>query len=329
MTRNFVFLPPNLGGWGGECRVFKRNPICVYTVAHLTRQNLREMSSDPQSSLPVPLAIQQNGSGYPILCLHGHPGSADCMKVFTDALSQQFRTIAPDLRGYGKSQTRSPFAMADHLTDLEALLDELGIEECLILGWSLGGILAMELALRNPTRFSGLILVATAAHPVSNLPQPSAQELLFTLIAGGLNWLKPGWRWNIDTFGRRSLLKYLLTQHSETAYRFLAQAGGPATVKTSRHAHNALNRALTQRYNRLPDLANLDCPCLVLSGADDRHILTQASYETAQSLKNSQWICYPKSAHLFPWEIPAHVNEDIQQWLGTCFSTIGANQRNL
>jgi pimeloyl-ACP methyl ester carboxylesterase len=282
------------------------------------------LASQPASSFP--LTVQQKGSGFPILCLHGHPGSADCMRVFTDVLSEQFWTIAPDLRGYGKSQTRSPFTMQDHLTDLEALLDELGIKECMILGWSLGGILAMELALRNSARFSGLILAGTAAHPISNLPQPSMQELLFTLLAGGLNWLKPSWRWNIDTFGRRSLLKYLLTQHSPTAYGFLAQAGGPATIKTSRHAHNALNRALAKHYNRVPDLASLDCPCLVLSGADDRHILTQASYETAQNLKNSQWICYPETAHLFPWEIPVRINQDIQQWLHTSFS---ARQGNL
>ncbi len=243
------------------------------------------------------------------------------MRVFTDVLSEHFWTIAPDLRGYSKSRTRSPFTMQDHLTDLEALLDELGIEKCMILGWSLGGILAMELALRNPAQFSGLILAGTAAHPISNLPQPSMQKLLFTLVAGGLNWLKPGWRWNIDTFGRRSLLKYLLTQHNATAYRLLAQAGGPATVRTSRHAHNALNRALAQHYSCLPGLAKLDCPCLVLSGADDRHILTQASYETAQNLKNSQWICYPETAHLFPWEIPVRVNQDIQQWLHTNFSS--------
>ncbi|WP_404788667.1 alpha/beta fold hydrolase [Altericista sp. CCNU0014] len=278
------------------------------------------MSPANAPSTPFPLSVRQQGKGFPILCLHGHPGSADCMGVFTDSLSEQFWTIAPDLRGYGKSRTRTPFTMQDHLTDLEALLDRLGIEECPILGWSLGGILAMELALRNPTRFPGLILVGTAARPISNLPPPTALELLFTLLAGGLNWLKPGWHWNIDTFGRQSLLKYLLAQHNPTAYRFLARAGGPATVKTSRHAHNALNRALAQHYNRIPDLAALDCPCLVLSGAEDRHILTQASYETAQHLKNSQWICYPETAHLFPWEIPARVNRDIQEWLRTHFN---------
>jgi pimeloyl-ACP methyl ester carboxylesterase len=264
---------------------------------------------------PFPLTVKRQGTGFPILCLHGHPGSADCMQVFTDALAANFWTIAPDLRGYGQSQVRSPFAMEDHLTDLEALLDRLGIEQCLILGWSLGGILAMELALRNPARFSGLILVATAAHPLSNVPQPTMLELVLTLITGGLNWLKPGWRWNIDTFGRRSLLKELLSQHTPSAYRFLAKAGGPATLKTSRHAHTALNNALAQHYNRVPDLVALDCPCLVMSGERDRHILAQTSQETAAHLKNSHYICYSNTAHLFPWEIPEQVNQDIQQWL--------------
>jgi pimeloyl-ACP methyl ester carboxylesterase len=268
-----------------------------------------------KKSKPIQLAFDQQGQGWPILCLHGHPGSADCMKVFTDALSQDFLTIAPDLRGYGRSKTRSPFVMEDHLTDLEALLDQLNIQDCFILGWSLGGILALELALRYPDRIKGLILVATAANPISNLPSPSKSELINTLIVGGLNWLRPGWSWNINTFGRRSILKYLFSEHSPEAYSFLARAGSAATLKTSRHAQNALMAALGQRYDRLSDLDRIQSPCLVLSGAEDRHIISKASHETAQSLKNSHWICYPSASHLFPWEIPDQMNQDIQAWL--------------
>jgi pimeloyl-ACP methyl ester carboxylesterase len=268
-----------------------------------------------KKSKSMQLVFNQAGEGWPILCLHGHPGSADCMKVFTDALSQDFWTIAPDLRGYGRSKTRSPFVMEDHLGDLEALLDLLNIQDCFILGWSLGGILALELALRYPERIKGLILVATAANPISNLPQPSKQEWVNTLIAGGFNWLKPGWTWNINTFGQRSILKYLFSQHSPEAYRFLAQAGGPATLKTSRHAQNALMAAMGQRYDRLSDLDRIQSPCLVLSGAEDRHIISKASQETAQSLQNSHWICYPNASHLFPWEISGQMNQDIRTWL--------------
>jgi pimeloyl-ACP methyl ester carboxylesterase len=273
------------------------------------------MPKSDQPSAAFSLAVQQQGKGYPILCLHGHPGSADCMNVFAEPLSRQFWTISPDLRGYGRSKTRSPFAMSDHLTDLEALLDKLEIKRCLVLGWSLGGILALELALRQPERVTGLILVATAARPISNLPQPTASEMMYTLIVASLNWLKPGWRWNIERFGQRSLLKHLITQHTEDAYRFLASAGSAAVLQTSRQAQQALAISLKQGYNRLSDLTNLPQPCLVLSGANDRHILSRASQETAQSLEHSRYICYPGVSHLFPWEIPSVLNQDIREWL--------------
>ncbi|MEO0319864.1 MAG: alpha/beta fold hydrolase, partial [Pseudomonadota bacterium] len=50
------------------------------------------------------LAIERRGTGPPLLCLHGHPGTGRCMSVFTDVLSRDFTTIAPDLRGYGRSR---------------------------------------------------------------------------------------------------------------------------------------------------------------------------------------------------------------------------------
>ena len=98
------------------------------------------------------LKTEIRGQGYPILCLHGHPGCAASMSVFTDYLSQQYQTIAPDLRGYGKSRYQQQFQMQDHLTDIIALLDRHQIEQCLVLGWSLGGMIAMELALKQPER---------------------------------------------------------------------------------------------------------------------------------------------------------------------------------
>jgi proline iminopeptidase len=239
------------------------------------------------------------------------------MRVFTDPLSQHFHTIAPDLRGYGRSRTRSPFQMTDHLNDLSALLDHKNIEHCLALGWSLGGIVALELALRHPERITGLILVATAARPVSQVPRYTRAMLVNTVMAGVLNLIKPGWPWNIRTFGEQSVLRDLMTQHTPEAYRWLAKAGTLATLRTSKYAHQALAQALTQRYSRLADLERINCPCLVLYGTNDCHILSSASLETAQHLNNSQHTCYPNVAHLFPWEIPSQVNQDIWQWIHT------------
>lgn len=269
----------------------------------------------PTRSAAFPLVTEIRGSGFPVLCLHGHPGIGRTMSVFTKPLSQQFQTLAPDLRGYGGSRPTAPFTMEDHLSDLIALLDRQAISQCLILGWSLGGILAIELALRYPERVTGLILIATSARPWSNHPPVSWQDNLYTGIAGILNKLKPGWRWNIETFGKRSLFRYLIQQHTHVAYRYLAEEGMPAYFQTSRPASQALMTAIRNGYNRLPNLAQVSCPTLVLAGAQDCHITAASSQETVQALPNGTAYCYPNTAHLFPWEIPDRVLQDIHKWL--------------
>lgn len=255
------------------------------------------------------------GQGLPILCLHGHPGSGQSLSVLTQPLSTRFKTIAPDLRGYGSSRAQTDFVMTDHLSDLESLLDRHQIEQCLVLGWSLGGILALELALRSPKRVSGLILIATAARPQSSHPAITWQDNAYTGIASILNWFNPGWQWNIDAFGRRSLYRYLIQQHTPAAYHYLAKAALPAYLQTSGRATRALFMALQRGYNRLADLPTIQCPCLVLAGENDRHITAASSLETAQALPHAEYHCYPNAAHLFPWEIPAVMQADIDRWL--------------
>ncbi|MBD1902583.1 alpha/beta hydrolase [Trichocoleus sp. DQ-A3] len=261
------------------------------------------------------LSVLRQGQGFPILCLHGHPGLGSSMSVFTNHLSQKFQTFAPDLRGYGNSRIKGNFRMEDHLTDLEALLDRFQIERCLVSGWSLGGILAMELALKLPERVTGLILIATAARPRGNHPPISWQDNFYTGLASIVNRVQPGWEWNIETFGKRSLYRYLIGQHTPGAYRYLALEAMSAYLQTSAAATQALNTALRAGYNRLADLQQIQCPSLMLAGASDRHITPESSLETAHHLKDCQWHCYPNTAHLFPWEIPERVLRDIDSWL--------------
>jgi pimeloyl-ACP methyl ester carboxylesterase len=280
------------------------------------------------------LHTQIDGNGFPILCLHGHPGSGEAMGVFTTPLSTpltaaqpaRFKTYAPDLRGYGRSRTPYPFEMTRHLDDLEELLAQHNIEKCLVLGWSLGGILAMELALRRPDVVQGLVLVGTAARPAGSHPPISWQDNVLTGIAGALNWLffaakftsHPAWKpalKPIQAIGQQSLFRYLIRQHTPLAYQYLAQQGAPAFLRTSRYAEAALFQAIRAGYNRLPEIRALSIPALVLCGECDRHITAESSLETARALKNAQTHCYPNTAHLFPWEIPDQMNADISQWL--------------
>ncbi|MHC5769236.1 MAG: alpha/beta fold hydrolase [Nostoc sp.] len=280
--------------------------------------------SDRHTITAARLNVYIQGQGFPILGLHGHPGTGRSLSVFTNHLSKRYKTFAPDLRGYGKSRYNSNFDMNDHLTDLEALLDRFQIEKCLVLGWSLGGILAMEMALRLPERVTGLILVATAAKPRGSHPTIAWQDILYTGVAALLNYIKPSWQWNIETFGKRSLFRYLIQQHTSIAYNYIAKEAVPAYLQTSPAATRALYSAIQSGYNRVLDLQQIQCPSLVLAGEQDRHITSDSSLQTAQHLNNSQWQCYPNTAHLFPWEVPQLVLNDIDHWLEEHPQVIGS-----
>ncbi|MGI0493354.1 alpha/beta fold hydrolase [Alkalinema pantanalense CENA528] len=262
-----------------------------------------------------PLHVTRSGQGWPILCLHGHPGTGRSMGVFTQHLSQRFCTIAPDLRGYGRSRTRRRFQMEDHLADLIGVLDQYQCDRTVILGWSLGGILAMELALRYPERVSGLILVATAARPWSDHPKVGLLDNVLTGVAGLINWAKPGWDWNITTFGQRSLFRYLVQRHQSTTYQYLAREAVYAYLTTSQPATHALYQAMGRGYNRVPELSKIQCPVLMLMGEQDRHIAAASSRETAKALPNCEWECYDQAAHLLPWETPEVLLNRIDRWL--------------
>jgi pimeloyl-ACP methyl ester carboxylesterase len=276
-----------------------------------------------------------------VLCLHGHPGNSEAMQIFVQHFETRgTSTIAPDLRGYGNCKADSAFTMLDHIQDLENLLIndltsdrdcEIDNTEYLILGWSLGGILAIELALRAldwqgestqnsgqnsaiQPRLAGLILIATAAKPRSNLPKIAWWEYVNLAIAVALQLAIPKQRGIVEWFGKRSLIKYLIQQHTLTAYKQIATTGAKAYLQTSRYAQMALTQALKQRYDRTPDLAKIQIPCLAIAAAQDRHITAVSTAETAKLLPNCEFICYPDTAHLLPWEIGDRLLADIDAW---------------
>ena len=161
--------------------------------------------------------------------------------------------------------------------------------------------------------------MATAARPRGAHPRSSWQEVAFTVIAALVNQVAPGWRWNIETFGRRSLFKYLIRRQEPSTYRYVAESAIAAQLRTSSHAQQALTAALRQGYNRLPDLQKITQPCWIAAGEYDVHITAASTRETAEALPHCDWREYPDVAHLFPWEIPDQLLTDIHHWLDNTF----------
>lgn len=101
----------------------------------------------------IKLYAEEYGSGKPLLLLHGNGGSISSMESIIPFFSKEYRTIAIDSRAHGKStdagDSLSFEMMAD---DVAALLYKMRIDSAYIIGWSDGGIVALEMAMRHPEK---------------------------------------------------------------------------------------------------------------------------------------------------------------------------------
>jgi pimeloyl-ACP methyl ester carboxylesterase len=100
--------------------------------------------------------------GTPVCLIHGNVSSARFWAETIAALPDEYRAVAPDLRGFGDSETKPIDAergVQDFSEDIEALVGALGFEELALVGWSIGGGVAMRYAMDNPEHLSHLVLV--------------------------------------------------------------------------------------------------------------------------------------------------------------------------
>ena len=103
---------------------------------------------------------QWEGSGPPILCIHGITANCRCWETLADALTPDYRVIAMDLRGRGQSDKPSAgYALEHHLKDINRLLDDLALDRVVIMGHSLGAFIGLAFAAEYPERAERLILV--------------------------------------------------------------------------------------------------------------------------------------------------------------------------
>ena len=108
------------------------------------------------------ISCVDTGNGAPLLLLHGLGGSHDDWRLQITEFAAKYRVIVPDLRGFGASERREPFTIQRHARDVMALLSALTIESTHVVGLSMGGAVAIELALRAPRVVTSLVLVNTA-----------------------------------------------------------------------------------------------------------------------------------------------------------------------
>lgn len=127
-----------------------------------------DQTSKTKTSEKRLLNYQQLGTGTPILLIHGLFGSLENLNMVAKPLSENFQVTSIDVRNHGNSFHQEGMDYSTLVNDVINLLDHLHIERCIVLGHSMGGKIAMQLALEYPERVEKLIVADIA--PVSYPP---------------------------------------------------------------------------------------------------------------------------------------------------------------
>ncbi|MEZ4598995.1 MAG: alpha/beta fold hydrolase [Syntrophotaleaceae bacterium] len=231
------------------------------------------------------LAYREAGRGRPLVLLHGWSLSAAVFTEVLPAMADNFRVMAPDLRGHGGTENGSGYLLDDFVDDLRQWLDALGITECDLLGWSLGGQVAMRLCTLLPARVGRLLLVSTT-------PRFLAEEeagWIYGLPKGQVKAMERGLRRRYretleDFFNRQFGSDELSAKRREQvlAFSFNGDEGGIPEVEVAQAALHTLCSG-----DLRAELIGLKMPALVLHGERDEIIPVAAGRYLADHLPNA------------------------------------------
>lgn len=253
----------------------------------------------------------EQGGGEPLLLLHGFTGSNASWEPVAPRLAKRYRVIAVDLLGHGASDAPAEagrYAMERVDGDIAALLDHLGVAQAHLAGYSMGGRLALFLALSRPQRWRSLILessspgLASAAERAARAAQDEA--LAAFIEAQGMEAFVSRWE-RLPLFASQQALP----EEARARQRQRRLGNRPAGLAGSlRGMGTGVQPPLWQR------LGELTLPALLLAGERDAKFVALAR-EMAGAMPQATLHIVPEAGHTIHLERPEAWLRLVLSWL--------------
>lgn len=255
----------------------------------------------------VSLAAVDQGSGPPILFVHAFPLDHSMWNAQIAALAPRHRVIAPDLRGFGRSQvTEGTVTMEQLADDLDGLLDALEVVEPVVCcALSMGGYIAWEFYRKYAPRVRAMILCDTKA--VADTPEIAAarRELIERVLRDGPEPVA------------QSMIPKLLTASTIASHPELVSAVRRTILAASPPGIAAAARGMIERRDSTSLLPQIRCPCLVLVGKLDAISTLEEMRAIAAKIPGAKLVTIAGAAHLTPVEQPALTTAAIESFLAS------------
>ncbi len=249
------------------------------------------------------LHVTETGAGPPLVLLHGFPLDSRIWREQIAALSDQFRVIAPDLRGFGQSKSNDAFTMESLADDVHALLGDLGALPCVLGGLSMGGYVALAYVKKYPTDLLGLALIDTKAEGDTAEGKAGREKMIELVRAQGTKAVA------------EQMMPKMLAPDAEQSRpqvkRELDQIMNAQTPLTIEHALAAMR----DRPDFVTDLPSIATPTLVLVGEHDAITPPAGAEKMSKAIAKSTYVVIRGAGHMSPMEQPQQVTDALRRVL--------------
>ena len=247
------------------------------------------------------LAYREKGSGFALFLLHGMNGSSKSWTQLFQELGNSFRVIAWDTPSFGCSDIFGD-DIFDYRNAAKALLKNLKIEDAIIIGHSMGGIIAAQLAADDDISISGLVL--SSSH--LGFAYPKGEELI-PRYANRLKFFSNNSAPKSYTLDRAKVSTPKGT--SEDVIKFLANV-----AEDLREESILDGGRMSQETNNREICSKIKVPVLILSGAQDTIISTEMHNAVIEAFPDALQVEFPEAGHASYAEFPDLFNEEVKEF---------------
>jgi pimeloyl-ACP methyl ester carboxylesterase len=221
----------------------------------------------------IEMSYELSGQGNCLVLIHGFGDNLNMWYHQVPDFSKQYRVLTYDVRGFGQTEmTKGSYSMRLLADDLYELLKVLEIKSACVLGYSMGGMIALNFALRHPDVITGLIFANSAAGDASIAKREERQKrIMHVLQQGNIEVIS-----EMMTVGSFSPDFKKRNQAEFNEYKKIKMQNDPSS-------YIAIMEALSADRVAPPDVRKVTCPVLIIAGDKDSF----TALDLAESMKNS------------------------------------------
>jgi len=260
------------------------------------------------NDLSVSYNDEGNAGDPVIIFIHGFPFNKSMWNKQEEALKENYRVIAYDVRGHGNSDTGTEdFSIDLFAADLLCLMDKLKIDKAMLCGLSMGGYIALNAVENYPDRFDALILSDTTC--LADTPEVKEKRLktIESIRKDG-----------VEKFADESI-KNLFAPGSFSAKEKEIAAVREMIVHTTEESLCKTLRAFYERKETCSKLSDIYVPVLIMVGEEDTIAPLAAAQLMNEKIKESSLSVIEHAGHLSNIENPSKFNNQLEEFVSTIY----------